>query len=89
MRSVINISLPPKMAKKVKQEVQVGDYSTVSEYFRDLLREHEDRRVTRKSATARQITAYIKAYTKYPESSVESATLTKLIPQVLSHEDWR
>lgn len=38
MRSVINISLPETMVKSVKKEVESGNYGSVSEFFRHLLR---------------------------------------------------
>ncbi|MFH1325983.1 MAG: ribbon-helix-helix domain-containing protein [Candidatus Falkowbacteria bacterium] len=42
MRAVLNISLPEKMAMKIKKEVRTGKYATVSEFFRDLLRNWEE-----------------------------------------------
>lgn len=39
MREIINISLPPQMAKNVKKAVKKGDYISISEFFRDLLRD--------------------------------------------------
>lgn len=39
MREIINISLPPSMAKTVKTAVKNGAYSSTSEFFRDLLRD--------------------------------------------------
>lgn len=39
MRKIINISLPPTLAKVVKSEVKSGSYSSTSEFFRHLLRE--------------------------------------------------
>lgn len=38
MREVINISLPSPMVKTVRKAVKTGDYISVSEFFRDLLR---------------------------------------------------
>jgi putative addiction module CopG family antidote len=38
MRSVINISLPPKLAKMIKNEVKEGGYASVSEFIRHLVR---------------------------------------------------
>ena len=38
MRQIINISLPPKMAKLVKKEVKEGGFASVSEFFRHVLR---------------------------------------------------
>jgi putative addiction module CopG family antidote len=38
MRSIVNISLPPKMVKMIKQEVKEGGYASVSEFIRYLLR---------------------------------------------------
>jgi Arc/MetJ-type ribon-helix-helix transcriptional regulator len=39
MREVINISMPPQMAKEVKDFVKTGQYISTSEFFRDLLRD--------------------------------------------------
>jgi len=39
MRKVINISLPPLMAKTVRSAVKTGNYISTSEFFRDLLRD--------------------------------------------------
>ena len=38
MRSVINISLPEKMAEAVEESMQKGHFSTKSEFFRMLVR---------------------------------------------------
>jgi Arc/MetJ-type ribon-helix-helix transcriptional regulator len=38
MRKIINISLPPPVAKTVKMAVKKGSYSSTSEFFRELLR---------------------------------------------------
>lgn len=38
MRAILNISLPQVMAEDVKEYVAEGKYSTVSEFFRDLIR---------------------------------------------------
>ncbi|OHA89761.1 MAG: hypothetical protein A3C70_00685 [Candidatus Zambryskibacteria bacterium RIFCSPHIGHO2_02_FULL_43_14] len=40
MRNVINISLPQELTKVVKREVKTGNYASVSEFFRYLLRNH-------------------------------------------------
>ena len=45
MRSVMNISLPTKMAIKIKKEVSSGRYATVSEFFRDLVRSWEEEKL--------------------------------------------
>ena len=44
-RKIFTISMPRKLAEKVKREVKVGGYASVSEYFRDLVRDEveEDR----------------------------------------------
>ena len=39
MRAIINISLPQAMVLDIKKEVKTGNYSTVSEFFRKLLRD--------------------------------------------------
>jgi len=39
MRQIINISLPPKMAKAVHKEVKEEGFASVSEFFRYILRE--------------------------------------------------
>lgn len=38
MRNIVNISLPPDMAREVELEVKKGQYASKSEFFRDLLR---------------------------------------------------
>lgn len=38
MRAILNISLPEAMVAEVKAEVRKGKYSTVSEFFRSLVR---------------------------------------------------
>lgn len=40
MRNIINISLPQELTKVVKKEVKAGNYASVSEFFRYLLRTH-------------------------------------------------
>jgi len=42
MREVINISLPLPMVKTVKRAVKTGAYASVSEFFRDLLRDWQE-----------------------------------------------
>ena len=42
MRNIINISMPAETVKFIKQEVKKGKYSSVSEFFRALLREYEE-----------------------------------------------
>ncbi len=38
MRTIINISLPPEVAKEVKKDVKEGGYASTSELFRDALK---------------------------------------------------
>lgn len=45
MRAILNISLPQAMVADVKAEVKKGKYSTVSEFFRDLLRGWQEDRL--------------------------------------------
>lgn len=42
MREVINISLPQEMVKTVKSAVKNGNYMSVSEFFRTLLRNWQE-----------------------------------------------
>lgn len=42
-RNILNISLPTKMAQKVKKEARKGGYASVSEYVRHILRNYEER----------------------------------------------
>lgn len=46
MRSVINISLPEKLAKDVDKVVKSGKYASKSEFFRDLLRFWQEERLS-------------------------------------------
>ena len=39
MRTSSNISMPPALKREVDREVKEGNYASVSEFFRDLLRE--------------------------------------------------
>jgi len=41
MRSIINISLPEQMAKRVERAVKKGKFASTSEYFRHLIRSRE------------------------------------------------
>ena len=45
MRQIINLSLPEKMATRVRREVKRGHYQSTSEFFRDLLRAWMDDRL--------------------------------------------
>ncbi len=53
MREIINISLPPQMAKTVKIAVKSGDYSSVSEFFRDLLRDWQENKLLKELNASR------------------------------------
>ena len=41
MRNVINISLPQELTKVVKREVKTGNYASISEFIRYLVRTHK------------------------------------------------
>jgi len=41
MREVLNISMPKKMADRIRQEVKKGEFSSISEYFRSLIRKEK------------------------------------------------
>ncbi len=45
MRDIINISLPTELAKLVRKEVKAGKYSSVSEFFREILRARLENRI--------------------------------------------
>ena len=47
MRAILNISLPQVMVEDVKSYVAEGKYSTVSEFFRDLVRNWQEDRLVR------------------------------------------
>ena len=40
MRNIINISLPKELAENAREEVKIGNYASLSEFFRHLLRIH-------------------------------------------------
>ena len=44
MRDVLNISLPPEMAAMVRKEAKARHFPTISEFFRDLLRNYYEER---------------------------------------------
>ena len=41
MRNIVNISLPPDLARTLQGEVRRGKYASTSEFFRHLLRTHQ------------------------------------------------
>jgi len=47
MRAVLNISLPQAMVDDVKDYVSNGQYSTVSEFFRHLVRNWQEDKLLR------------------------------------------
>ncbi len=63
MRQVINISLPEKMAKIVKKEVKSGDYASVSEFFRYLIRERNNYKLVEDLKKDRQMFEFGKGKT--------------------------
>lgn len=48
----INISLPETLLKFLKEQVKHRGYSTVSEYIRTLIREHQKRQTTQERLDA-------------------------------------
>ena len=57
MREVINISLPPKMAKTVKKAVDEGNFMSTSEFFRELLRDWQEGKLLRGLEESRRVIA--------------------------------
>lgn len=53
MREVINISLPPAMAKTVQSAVKAGSYASTSEFFRDLLRDWQEEKILKELRASR------------------------------------
>lgn len=47
----MNISLPDSMRTYVEEQVTSGGYSTVSEYFRELVRQDQKRKATERLET--------------------------------------
>ncbi len=47
MRDIINISIPPSLKREVEKEVKEGNYASVSEFFRDTLREWKNAKLIR------------------------------------------
>ena len=54
MREVINISLPKELNQKVEETVKKGNYSTKSEFFRELLRLWLEGKILRELAESRK-----------------------------------
>ena len=54
MRNIINISLPETMVKMVKKEVRRGYYASVSEFFRDLIRMWNTKKLAEKLEKSRK-----------------------------------
>ena len=51
----LNISLPSPLKKYVEAAAKAGDYSTPSEYVRELIREDEQRRAAAQEALEQQL----------------------------------
>jgi len=47
----INITLPDSMKAYIEEQVDQGGYSTVSEYFRELIRQDQKRKATERLET--------------------------------------
>ena len=47
MRTTLNISIPPDLKREVDKEVKDGNYASVSEFFRDALREWSNTKLVR------------------------------------------
>ncbi|HWL93896.1 MAG TPA: type II toxin-antitoxin system ParD family antitoxin [Phycisphaerae bacterium] len=45
MRTTLNISLPEEMRTWVDEQIAQGGYGTISEFFRQLVREEQKRRI--------------------------------------------
>jgi len=45
MRQIINISLPPQLAKVVEDTVKSGQYASKSEFFRSLIRDWSEEKL--------------------------------------------
>jgi Arc/MetJ-type ribon-helix-helix transcriptional regulator len=45
MRSVLNISMPKIMVKKIEEEVKKGEFVSKSEFIRNLFREWEEKKL--------------------------------------------
>jgi len=54
MRQVINISLPKELYRVVEATVKKGNYSTKSEFFRELLRLWLEGKILRELAESRK-----------------------------------
>lgn len=42
-RNILNISLPDKMAQKVRRKAKSEGYASISEYVRYIIRDHEEK----------------------------------------------
>ena len=54
MREVINISLPKELNRAVEETIKKGNYSTKSEFFRELLRLWLEGKILRELAESRK-----------------------------------
>ncbi|HEY0089241.1 MAG TPA: ribbon-helix-helix domain-containing protein [Candidatus Lokiarchaeia archaeon] len=54
MREVINISLPKELNQAVEKTIKKGNYSTKSEFFRELLRLWLEGKILRELAESRK-----------------------------------
>ena len=54
MRSILNISMPETMAKKIEKEVKDGNFVSKSEFIRDLFREWEENKLLKDLKESRE-----------------------------------
>ena len=54
MREVINISLPKELNRAVEETIKKGNYSTKSEFFRELLRLWLEGKILRELAESKK-----------------------------------
>jgi len=54
MREIINISLPKELNRAVEETIKKGNYSTKSEFFRELLRLWLEGKILRELAESRK-----------------------------------
>lgn len=45
MRNIINLSIPEDMNNYIKQEIKENNYTSVSEFFRKLVRDYKEKKL--------------------------------------------
>lgn len=54
MRNIINLSIPEDMNNYIKQEIKKNNYTSVSEFFRKLVRDYKETQLLKELEASRE-----------------------------------